>query len=125
MPQPVDRLIEVLAKPPCNMAWTSESGAIIGARAGLVVTVLPHKVETEAVMAPDAPVLAQTNAGLLLLILTALRADWHDAGDWLAQEMRQAAQSTLRGYAGPNYARNVVFSYDKQLSRATLMIRRS
>lgn len=122
MTQPVDRLIETLAKPPSNMAWTSDGGAIIGARPGLVVTVRYHKVETEALMVPN---LATTNTGIMLLILSALRSDWNNRSDWLVREMRQAAQSTQRSYAGPNLERRVVFAYDKQLSRATLTIRRS
>lgn len=121
----IDKLIDVLSGPPANVAWSEANGAIVGTRAGLVITVLPHKVETAAVMAPDAPDLASTNANLLLLILTALRDDWQGAGEWLVREMRQAAQSTLNGYAGPNYARKVVFSFDKRNSRATLTIRRS
>lgn len=120
---PVDRLITALSKPPASFAWTAGDGSLIGVSHGIVVHVLPHKVECMAVMAYDAPTLAQNNATLMLLILVALRPKWNAAGDWLAQQMRQAKQSTLRAYAGPNAEQNCCFEYDKQHSRATLTIR--
>lgn len=75
-------------------------------------------------MAYDAPALAQNNATLMLLMLMALRPDWNEAGDWLAQQMHQAHWSEMRAYAGPNAEQACVFCYDKSVSRATLTIRR-
>jgi len=60
----------------------------------------------------------------MLFALTALRPDWNAAGDWLAQQMKQAAQSVKRAYAGPNADQGCCFEYDKQHSRATLTIKR-
>lgn len=120
----VDQLITALSKPPASFAWTAGDGSLIGAAQGIVVQVLPHKVECQAVMAYDAPKLAQNNAILMLLILTALRSEWEDAGTWLAQQMHQAHKSEMRSYAGPNAEQNCCFEYDKQHSRATLTIRR-
>ena len=121
---PVDRLITALSKPPASFAWSASDGALIGAAQGIVIQVLPHKIECMAVMAYDAPVLAQNNATLMLFALTALRPDWNAAGDWLAQQMKQAAQSVKRAYAGPNADQGCCFEYDKQHSRATLTIKR-
>ena len=120
----IDRLISALSSPPASFQWSAGDRALIGARAGFVVQVLHDKIECMAVMAYDAPQLAQINATLLLLILTALRPDWDAAGDWLAQQMRQAKASALRAYAGPNGEQSCCFEYDKQHSRATLTIKR-
>jgi len=114
----------VLSQPPASFAWSASDGALIGATQGIVVQVLPHKIECMAVMAYDAPALAQNNATLMLLLLTALRPEWGTAGDWLAREMLQAKQSAERSYAGPNANRGCCFEYDKQHSRATLTIKR-
>jgi hypothetical protein len=124
MTQPIDRLIEVLATPPANFQWTASNGAIVGARAGIVITILPHKVEAQAVMAYDAPELARSNAMFFVLILMALR-DWKTADQWLAQQMQRAHQSAYRSYASPHEQQRCCFSYDKLHSRATLMVRRS
>ena len=124
MTQPLDRLIIALSAPPASFQWTASDGSLIGAAHGIVVQVLPHKIECQAVMAYDAPVLAQNNATLMLLMLMALRPAWNAAGDWLAREMRQAHLAEKRIYAGPNGDQGCVFCYDKQHSRATLTIKR-
>lgn len=110
--------------PPASFHWTASDRALIGASTGIVVQVLPHKIECQAVMAYDAPRLAQDNATLMLLMLMALRPAWDAAGDWLAREMQQAKQTEHRVYAGPNGEQGCVFCYDKQHSRATLTIKR-
>ena len=122
--QPIHNLIEALSVPPASFHWTASDRALIGASTGIVVQVLPHKIECMAVMAYDAPALAQNNATLMLLMLVALRPAWDTAADWLAREMRQAKQAELRTYAGPNSEQGCVFCYDKQHSRATLTIKR-
>ena len=121
---PLDRLITALSAPPASFQWTAGDGSLIGAARGIVVQVLPHKIECMAVMAYDAPALAQNNATLMLLMLVALRPTWDTAADWLAREMRQAKQAEHRVYAGPNGEQGCVFCYDKQHSRATLTIKR-
>lgn len=123
-PPSVDNLIEALSLPPASFVWTADNEVVIGASPGIVVQVLPHKVECMAIMAYDAPQIAQNNATLMLLILTALRPAWDTAGDWLAREMRQAKQSERRVYAGPNGDQDCIFCYDKQHSRATLTVKR-
>ncbi len=125
MPPQVDRLITALSKPPASFTWSASDGALIGAAQGIVIQVLPHKIECMAVMVYDAPALAQNNAMLMLLMLTALRPEWDDAGKWLSREMLQSKQSELRAYAGPNVEQTCCFEYDKQYSRATLTIKRS
>ena len=122
--QPIHNLIEALSLPPASFAWTASDGSLIGAARGIVVQVLPRKVECMAIMAYDAPKLAQNNALAMLLILTALRPEWEDAGAWLAREMLQSKQSEMRAYAGPNGDQGCCFEYDKQHSRAILTIKR-
>ncbi len=123
--QPLDRLIAALSAPPASFQWTAGDGSLIGAAQGIVVQVLPHKIECMAVMAYDAPQLAQNNATLMLLMLVALRPAWDTAADWLAREMRQAKATDRRVYAGPNGDQGCVFCYDKTHSRATLTIKRN
>lgn len=120
----VDTLIEALSAPPASFEWTAGNGRVIGTCAGFVLDIWPDKIEALAIMAPDQPTLTRNNAMLLQLVLSALRADWHTSSDWLAQQFRQATQAN-GSYAGPNYTRGVVFSWNKQKSHVILTLRRT
>ena len=123
----VERLIDALSAPPASFVWSAGENVrshLIGIAEGIVLQVLPDKIECAAVMAYDAPVLAQNNATLMLLCLAALRSAWSDAGAWLAREMQQAKQSPFSTYAGPNGEQACCFEYDKRRSRAILTIKR-
>ena len=96
---------------------------MIGTRAGFAIDVWPDKIVCAGVMAFDRPKLAQNNAILLLLVLTALRPEWKDAGEWLARQMRQA-KHTRGSYAGPNGEQGLVFEYHTKGARSLLTIKR-
>jgi hypothetical protein len=120
---PIDRLIEALSKPPASFTWSHDHNRLIGTRAGFAVDIWPDKVVCLSIMAFDRPKLAQNNAILLLLVLTALRPDWNAAGDWLAVQMRQAKR-VQGSYAGPNGEQSIVFEYHAKGAQALLTIKR-
>lgn len=120
----VDNLIDALSKPPASFRWTAGNDRVIGLRDGFAVDIWPDKVICAAVMAFDRPKLAQNNALLLLLVLTALRPGWKDVDAWLAREMRQA-KGARGSYAGPNGTQGLVFEYHAKGARVVLTIKRS
>ena len=119
----IDRLIEALSAPPANFVWSHDHSRLIGTRAGFAVDIWPDKVVCISIMAFDRPKLAQNNAILMLLILTALRPEWDAAGDWLAQQMRQS-KHTRGSYAGPNGEQSLVFEYRAKGAQVLLTIKR-
>lgn len=118
-----DKLKTVLSKPPASFAWsTSEDGTrTIGTSSGIVVDLLPDRVEAVALFPPDAPGQAARNATLMTLILVGCRPDWPHAPAWLAMQM-QLARSTFTTEV-PNITQRVRFRWTRKESRASLIIR--
>ncbi len=115
----------LLSQPPASFQWSqSDDGTrTIGASEGCVVDLLPDRVEMAAVFPPDRADVAARNGALMVLMLVALRKEWHSAGDWLAVQMRQAARSGTPLFEVDNYSRQVRFVFDRQHSRATLWVK--
>lgn len=119
-------LQDLLTKPPASFVWAEkEDGSrLIGTSEGAVVDIWPDRIEFAGAFPPDNAALAARNGILIVLLLTALRLDWPSAGDWLAAQMKHAAnyqplpEQPL--YDVLNYARQVRFTFDKRSSRATL-----
>lgn len=120
-------LIELFSREPAALAWsTSEDGQrTIGTSAGFALT-LGETIEAAGVFPHDQPELAARNGSLLHLLLVAMRPDWQTASAWLEQQMRLAArhQPTEQRprYHEHNYSRRVIFSWDRQHSRAALTV---
>ena len=120
----IDTLIDALSKSPASFTWAAGNDRLIGTRGGFAIDIWPDRVVCAAIMAFDRPKLAQNNAILLLLILTALRPAWKNAGAWLSREMQQA-KGTRGSYAGPNGTQHCIFEYHAKGARAVLTIKRS
>ena len=117
-------LQSLFSQPPASFVWTqSKDGRrTMGAAPGAVIDLWPDRVELAALMPPDRADLAAHN-GALMLLLTALRRDWITASDWLKTQMGMAGRS--KGfYEGVNYSRQVSFTFDRRVSRATLKVKR-
>ena len=115
----------LFSQPPASFVWTqsSDGSRTMGAAPGAVLDFWPDRVELAALMPPDRADLAAHNGALLLLLLTALRRDWMTASDWLKTQMGMAARAT-GFYEGVNYSRQVSFTFDRRVSRATLKVKR-
>ena len=120
-----DELQSLFSQPPASFVWTqSKDGSrTMGAAPGAVIDLWPDRVELAALMPPDRQDLTAHNVALMLLLVTALRRDWITASDWLKTQMGMAARS--KGfYEGVNYSRQISFTFDRRVSRATLKVRR-
>lgn len=120
-------LIELFSREPAALAWsTSKDGwQTIGTSGGFVLTLLGDMIEAAAIFPPDQPIVAERNGSLFHLLLVAMRPDWQTCSQWLEQQMRLAARWQKSGpYTEHNYARQVIFTWDRQHSRATLKVRR-
>jgi hypothetical protein len=120
-----DELQALFSKPPASFTWSqSEDGQrIIGASEGCVLDLWPDRAEMAATFPPDDEQLAQRNGTLMTLLLTAMRPEWQGSGDWLAVQMRLAARSKNGQANVINTSRQVRFRYDRQHSRAMLVVR--
>lgn len=120
-----DELQALFTRPPASFEWSqSDDGRrTIGASPGCVLDLWPDRAEMVATFPPDDAAQAQRNGVLMVLLLTALRPDWSSAGDWLAVQMRHAGRSKYGQADVPNVSRQVRFRYDRQHSRATLVVR--
>jgi hypothetical protein len=120
-----DELQALFSKPPASFTWSrSEDGQrIIGASTGCVLDLWADRAEMVATFPPDDAALAQRNGTLMSLLLAAMRPDWSSANDWLAVQMRTAARSKQAYIDVPNITRRVTFKYDRQHSRATLVVK--
>lgn len=113
----------LFSRPPASFVWSrSEDGQrTLGTSHGAVMDIWPGNVQLACIVAPDDQALVNRGVALMLLLLAALRPAWVTAPDWLAQQMRMATRATGT-YEGPNYSQRVLFSYDKQHSRAVLKV---
>lgn len=118
-------LQELFTRPPASFTWSqSEDGRrIIGASMGCVLDLWPDRAEMAATFPPDDAALASRNGTLMVLLLTSMRPEWSSAGDWLAVNMRRAARSKVVGFEEDNITRQVRFRYDRQHSRAMLVVK--
>lgn len=118
-----NELQALFSRPPASFTWSqSEDGSrVMGTSEGAVLDLWPDRVEFAGLFPPDRADLAARNGTLMQLLLTALRRDWVTASDWLTTQLRMATR-TKGFYEGPNYSRRVVFTFDRQSSRATLKV---
>ncbi len=116
------KLQNVLSMPPASFSWSrSEDGTrTIGTSAGIVVDLLPDRVEVVATFPPDNARLAARNGQLMTLVLVGCRPDWTHAPAWLAMQMRL----TRTAFAAdtPHRAERVTFAWMRKESRASLVI---
>lgn len=119
----MQQLVELFSKPPASFAWsTNDKGRTIGASKGFVLDIWPDHVEVVAIFPLDNTVLAARNGTLIQLLLTAMRPDWSNSGDWLAMQMRRSA-ATDKPFEEVNVIRRVRFKWDRLHSRATVQVR--